>query len=591
MGGAGGRESAPGPGLRAPGLAVVLLIALAFALTQTPGVLRVPFVGDDYFVLEKTRDAPFSAVWSTRTLISHYYRPWARELHVWTLQRLFGARVAPFHVAGLGLWLGVLALYFTLVRRLAGPGVATLAVAAVAALAAWGVLLVWTAGAQDLWMLLFALGFLHALQRDRTAAACALLVLALLSKETAALLPALALAHGRLVARLPWSRALRRVAPMMVIVLAWAALHPLLGGRMWWPHEEPVLPGLHPPFGRIARGTLLTLFDLEAWPRPEPGWRAVLPQALVGVLLLGALAVWGLRRRVAPRDPAGPPGAVTGPSRGRVASFGLAWALLGWLPLCMPTLGWHSYYTLLGALGAWLALAIGLARVPWAGVPLIGVLVLLRSGLAVTPSEDWGTEWFQRRAATFTAHAHDALLRLRPVLPRGSRAFVAGVPGASGLVAGGEESPVLRFWYHDPGLRVAVLDRYRSRARDDTTGTDVFFSIDFESGWREVVRGQGPGGTARETVPRWRGDHERLAVALARGGDWPGAEAEYRALARAFPAEATYPYYVGLARAAQDDREGAAQWFRMAAALPTADEEIRAAARAVAPRAEAAARR
>ena len=88
---------------------------------------------------------------------------------------------------------------------------------------------------------------------------------------------------------------------------------------------------------------------------------------------------------------------------------------------------------------------------------------------------------------------------------------------------------------------------------------------------------------ARARGPRWREDHERLAVALSRGGDWAGAEAEYRKLAAAFPAEATYPYYVGLALAARGDGQGAARWIRTAAALPTADGEVRAAARALEP--------
>jgi hypothetical protein len=577
------RAHGPGPvsgrGLPAPSVAAALLLAVLFVATQYPGASTVPFVGDDYFVLEKTRDAAFGAVWSARSLISHYYRPWARELHFWVLQRLFGTNVTPFHLAGAGLWLAVITLYFALVRRLAGPGVAALAAAAVAGLAGWGVLLVWTVGAQDLWMICFGLCFLHALERGRVFLACALLAAALLSKETAALLPGLALAHALLLARLSWGRALRRVAPMLLVVLAWGALHPLLGGRLWWPRAEPVLPGLHPPFGQVALGTLLALFNLGRWPRPEPGWSAVLPRALLGILLLAGFAAWGLwtGRSGAPRTPR--------PDRARVAAFGTVWALLGWLPLSMPTLGWHSYYTLLGALGAWLALAVGLARLPWAGVMMVSVLAIARAGLAVTPSEDWGTEWFQRRAAVFTAHAHDALLRLRPELPRGSRVFFAGVPGASGLIAGGEESPALRFWYRDGGLRVATFDRYRVRAPGDVAGADVFFRFDPESGWREVLKGGAGGDLARADAPRWRADHERLAVALARGGDWAGAAAEYDGLARAFPADATFPYCAGLALAAQGDSLEATRWIRRAAALPSADAEMRAAARALAPRA------
>jgi hypothetical protein len=216
-------------------------------------------------------------------------------------------------------------------------------------------------------------------------------------------------------------------------------------------------------------------------------------------------------------------------------------------------------------------------------VAVVAALALLRTGVTATPSEDWGTEWFQRRAATFTAQAQEALLRLRPALPRGSRVFIAGVPGGSGLVAAGEESPVLRVWYRDPGLRVAVFDRYRPRAVADTAGEDVFFRFDFESGWREVVKGVEDPASVRAAGPRWRADHERLAVAFSRGHDWPGAAAEYAKLAEAFPEDATYPYYAGLALSLQGDSLAAAGWLRRAAALPSADEEVSAAARALAP--------
>ena len=170
----------------------MLLLAVLFVATQYPGVLTVPFVGDDYFTLDKTRDAPLAVVWAPQALVSHFYRPWSRELHYWVLQRLFGLQVEPYHAVSVALWAGIVALYFALVRRLAGGRVAALATAAGMALAGWGVLVVWVQGAQDLWMMLFALACLHAVARGRAAWACVALLLALLSKETAALLPVLA---------------------------------------------------------------------------------------------------------------------------------------------------------------------------------------------------------------------------------------------------------------------------------------------------------------------------------------------------------------------------------------------------------------
>jgi hypothetical protein len=311
----------------------------------------------------------------------------------------------------------------------------------------------------------------------------------------------------------------------------------------------------------------------------------VLPRAALGALLLGAFAAWGLaaeRRAPPPRGPR--------PPAVRAGVFGVAWALLGWLPLLMPSLGWHAYYALLGALGAWLALASVLAQRPWTGIAAVMVLALLRTGLTSTPSEDWGTEWFQRRAAAFTAQTHDALLRLRPVLPRSSRVFLGGLPGGTGLVPGHDESPVLRVWYHDPTLRVAVLSRYQPRVASDTAGADVFLMHNFGSGWREAIKGtEDVAAAARDS--RWPTDHEALAVALSRGGDWAGAAGEYAKLAAALPGNATYPYYAGLAFVAQGDSLEAARWTARAAALPSADEEVRAAARALEPRRRGAASR
>jgi hypothetical protein len=568
-----GARDLPPAAVRAagPGLAAILLVAVLFVLTQHPGVLSVPFVGDDYFFLGKTQGAPFLSVWAPQELVSRFYRPWSRELHYWTLQRLFGERVGPGHAVSLLLWVGIVGLYFTFVRRLAGTRVATLASAAVMALAGWGAILVWVSGAQDLWMMLFALLALYATLRDRPAWACAAQLLALLSKETAALLPGLAFGLEWLVRRRPPAVALRRVVPLLALTLAWAALHPLLGGRLWWPRHDAVLPGLHPPPGLIAARTLLAVVNLHAWPAPESGWPTALRTAVPGALGLVALVGWASWR--AARAGSAPAG-VAPP---QVAAFGALWALLGWLPLLMPTVGWHAYYGLFGALGAWVVLSVALARAQRGAWLVVLGLALLQAGLATTPSQDWGTEWFQRRAAAFSEESRAALLGLRPSLPRGSRVFLSGAPGGAGLLPGGEASPPLRFWYRDRALRAAAWERYRMRTMGDSLGEDVFLRYDRASGWREVKRGAAE--PAPVALPYWRDDHERLAVALSRGGDLGGAFEEYVKLSRAFPADATYPYYAGLAQVAGGDSVAGLRWVRAAAALPAADEEIHAAVR------------
>jgi hypothetical protein len=575
-----GRGPGPvsGPGLPLPGIAAVLLLALLFAATQYAGVLTVPFVGDDYFSLDKTRDASFAVVWAPQALVSHFYRPWSREGHYWVLQRLFGLRVEPYHAVSVGLWAGIMALYFALVRRLTGGRVAALATAAAMTLAGWGVLLVWTQGAEDLWMMLFALACFHAVLRGRMAWAGVAQLLALLSKETAALLPLMVFVlEWRVLRRTP-GEAARRAAPLALVAVVWAALHPLLGGRLWWPRFDAVLPGLHPPLARIAASTLLAVVNLHALPAPETGWAGGLRTALPGVAGVLALAAWGLFAGGGRED------AHRGVGTRRVAIFGVAWALLGWAPLLMPTVAWHPYPVLFGALGAWFALAVALARAPWPALALVSALAVTRAGLAATPSADWGTEWFQLRAARFSEAAHGEWRRLRPVLPPHSRVFLSGLPGGTGLLPGGEESPPLRVWYRDRTLRAATWERYAPRAAGDSLGEDVFLRFDFDGGWREVMRSAEHWRTDEGRAPPWRADHERLAIALSRGGDWAAAADEYMKLASGFPAEASYPYYAGLALAAQGDSVRAVDWIRAAAARPSADEEIRAAARTLAQR-------
>src|SRR5258706_12720142 len=116
------------------------LLAL-FVASQYGAALRVPFINDDFIFLDKTRTASFKSLWEPSSLAFHWYRPWSRELHYWIVQRMFGARELPFHLASLILALAGLMGYFVVVRRLAGarvaavppPGCAALAAPAVAA--------------------------------------------------------------------------------------------------------------------------------------------------------------------------------------------------------------------------------------------------------------------------------------------------------------------------------------------------------------------------------------------------------------------------------------------------------------------------
>lgn len=145
--------------------------------------------------------------------------------------------------------------------------------------------------------------------------------------------------------------ALRRVAPQLVMVALWAALHPFLRERLAGHLAQPGADAGRISPVSIALRTLLSVVNLDQW--PEPGWLGALVPALPGIALLAVGLAWALRHvqpvARAPHSPARASGAP--------GLFALGWAALAALPLFMPTVGWLSYYTLLSALGAWAAFA------------------------------------------------------------------------------------------------------------------------------------------------------------------------------------------------------------------------------------------
>src|SRR5262249_60361248 len=107
--------------------------------------IAASFVHDDFLFLARTRGASLATLLAPNEIVSHYYRPWSRELHFFALQALFGPHPAPFHVANLLLWLAASWMFFRIAAETAGveaagvaPGRASL-VAGGGAPVAWGV--------------------------------------------------------------------------------------------------------------------------------------------------------------------------------------------------------------------------------------------------------------------------------------------------------------------------------------------------------------------------------------------------------------------------------------------------------------------
>lgn len=569
--------------IASPGAAWIAALLAVYGAFQYRFVLGLPFVSDDYTILDKVGRATFASLWTAENPLWGWYRPWSRELHFWTLSRLFGPSELPFHAASLLLWVGVLAAYFTFVRRTQGVQAAVVATAGAATLAAWGSALSWAAGAQELWMLLFALLFLHAVAHRSRVASLLALAGALLSKETAAILPAIAFLYALVLDRDRPAAALRRVAPQLAMVALWAALHPFLRARLAGHIARTAAEsgGLSPV--QIALRTALSVVSLDQWPEPEIGWLGALIPALPGIALLAGGVAWALRRAQSEAPAASAPSASgararSAPAPGATAArapsaplfFALGWAGLGALPLFMPTVGWLSYYALLCALGAWAALAAGLSRRPWLAVGAVTIAAALQPVHSATPSYEWASDWFQRRTAYFVGRLKQDLLQRHPALPARSRLYFTGVPNGTGI---GQPwfNPAFRVWYRDSTITGDFYQRYAPRGAGDPAGRDYFFRCDDSAFvWIEVVKGPEDIGRERGTNARWESDHRDLALLLGNAGDWHGAAGEIEKLMGVFPGDPQYPRNLSLCLGSLGDTLGMKRYIRIADSLRAA---------------------
>lgn len=520
--------------------------------------LALPFLNDDYFFLEKVRQRSFWTLWLPDQLIFNWYRPWSREFHYWALNHIAGLNERFYHLVSFSLWTLVMYLYFLLVQRLAGLAAATTAVVCLAALGLWSGPLLWIAGAQDLWMLLFSLTFLHAVVAARFSFALVPLILALLSKETAAVLPALASTYLWIVRRNSPRNALNRTWALWVTTASWMVLHPTLRDRIFGHLQQSLETEHRPPGSVVLIKTLLAQANLEDFFAPESGWGSVVARGLLSAAVLLAIVLLA-GRFATEKDPEYPPS----DGRTRIILFGSVWAMLGWSVLFLPSIGWHAYYGVLGSFGCWLALATFLAQYRRTTITVVLALALLREARAATPSWDWGTDWYQSRAGAILASIRERLLQFHPTLPRHSRLFFARIPNNIGLLAG--NGPAIRIWYEDPTLQARFYSAYTSRTIGDTLGRDYFFRFDSVQVLLEVRPGPESFDEAMRDNPQWQHDHEVLASMFIRTGNIAGAAAEYSKLATAFPGRPDYALYAGAAHEAIGSKAEARAFYRAAA--------------------------
>ncbi len=546
---------------------LVLAVVAVYLLLALRIVLVAPFHADDFIFLERTRHATFLSLWQTNDVPFGYYRPWSREFSFWLVQHLFGPRELPFHLLAIGLYLGTLGMGFTLARRLAGTLPATAATLGAAALAAWGTILIWPSGLQDLWMYAFSMGALLLVSRGRNAGATLCTALALLSKESAMVLPAIALAYTLVIERRRPLDALRRTAPLWAVLVGWAFVHPLLAGR-WFhaplPASTPTAARwINPLAGSLLFQAALSLVNLDAPLAPVIPWKAVAWGSLgpIASLAIPAMLVaWRAGRRWSPSG-------VEPPGPGRVIAFGGAWAILGWLPLLQPPLTWHAYYGIFGALGAWLVLGVLVARVRWLLAPVLAGLVFLHVAVSATPSLDLGTEFYQIRASNFVRMTRSFLMSRAPEIPPHSRIFLAQVPGSVGLIPWDQRSIAPQIWTGDTTLAMYYVSRYHPRAEGDSLGRDILFAYDNKKGWSSQL-------IVFPTATSSPAEVKQYGTFLWGIGHAAEARVQFERLANQYPRDWSAAFNLGTCYIRMGDTLQGLRWCERAAALPGAPAEL-----------------
>jgi len=442
--------------------ALALALVLASAVALHLGSMNAPFFADDYLFLDQARGHSLGALLSSPDPLGNYLRPISRQVWFWGLGHASGESARAFHLANLALFLGVLLLLYRIARRFLPATAALAGMAVVAVHHAVDVPLVWASGSQDLLAVLGSLAAIELHARGRRLFAALAMGLALLSKETVVFAPFLAVWIARRPGE-PFRETLRRGWPQLLTLALWAAAwlastarRPAMG------LEVRVTPGgipatlvhlLQSALGiEIPYGGLSSAF--HAWPP-----LALIP-ALAGVAWLGF-------SRTPDRTVAAP---LRGTGLGHVARVGVAWALLGALPIVAVAAIWSAYFYLFSLCGVALAFAALVARSRrW--VALLPVL------LVGTASENtrhltefaiergaWTTQshlnrHYLTRGMTLAQHVLDDLRRQRPELPPRSTLFFSGPPHSIAFQSG--DGPLIRWAYADSTLHSYYFTGFR----------------------------------------------------------------------------------------------------------------------------------
>jgi len=203
-------------------------LALLAIVVAAPFFVATTFIGDDYLFLSFARHAPNPlAPFVSDHHGGEYYRP--LPMAIWWLLGRRGLGSAPFAALALALHTGVAMMVVLLLRRLQRPAAVAVAAGALVLIAPQNLeAAYWFSASTDLLATAFALASLLALTSDRKLASAAAAFAAYLSKESAYVLPLLAVL---VLPNLPWRRRLLAAAPhagLLALVIVARTL--VLGG-------------------------------------------------------------------------------------------------------------------------------------------------------------------------------------------------------------------------------------------------------------------------------------------------------------------------------------------------------------------------
>jgi hypothetical protein len=212
--------------------AAVSAAALLLVVVAVPFFAATTFHGDDHIFLAYARHAPHPFVaFVSDAHGGEYYRP-LPMLVWWLLGRAGGGSNVPFAALAFLLHAGAAALTARLLQVLGRPPAVAWGAAALMLLAPQNLdAASWFSASTDLLAAVFVLAALIALVRGRFVGAAAAALAAYLSKESAYVLPLLALL---VLGELPWRRRLVAIAPsfvaLAVVVAARSAVLHGIGG-------------------------------------------------------------------------------------------------------------------------------------------------------------------------------------------------------------------------------------------------------------------------------------------------------------------------------------------------------------------------